>query len=112
VGTDTVQTLIDIFKEEWPVVTGAPWLVMGVCAAVAVVVWWISRQIILGEIAEPKAHLATRDERRQLAEARVASFKIQVAEAQASVGSLQGLIEGGTLPWGLSQLHPVRPPAI
>jgi hypothetical protein len=75
--------IIQIIKDEWPVIIGAPVLVIGLCCIVAVSTWWITKQFSKDQIVGLKERLDAREER------------LHLADEQTTVQ--RGLVEAATI---------------
>lgn len=76
---------LQILKTEWPVITGAPTLMIGFCIVVAIVAWWVTKQFSRDEIAALKERLTFRDE--QIADVRE-KLEVQKIELTATTARL------------------------
>ena len=84
-----------LLNQGWPVITAAPFIVLGLMAAAAGVAWWFRGSLDKATISGLTAQVGALSERLQLAadkeQAAIEARKV----VEAAIENLQGLIEGG-----------------
>jgi hypothetical protein len=89
---------MDLWKlltQGWPVITAAPFIVLGLMAAAAGIAWWMRRSLDRGTINGLTAQVGALKERLQLAADREqAAIEARIL-VEAKVTNLHELIEGG-----------------